>query len=90
MNPKFLILDEATSALDAFTESQVMETIGSLRGKSTVVIVAHRLSTIKNADQIIYLEKGKIIGSGTFMELQKKLPQFAEQVKLGQLELNEG
>lgn len=88
-NSNFLILDESTSSLDAFTESQVMETIGSLRGKSTVVIVAHRLSTIKDADQIIYLEKGKIIGSGTFMELQKKLPQFAEQVKLGQLELNE-
>ena len=85
----FLILDEATSALDAVTESQVMETIGALRGKTTVMIVAHRLSTIKDADQVIYLENGKIVGSGTFMELQKKLPQFAEQVRLGQLELNE-
>ena len=85
----FLILDEATSALDAVTESQVMDTVRALRGKSTVVIVAHRLSTIKDADQVIYLDDGKILGSGTFMELQNKVPQFEEQVRLGQLELNE-
>ena len=85
----FLILDEATSALDAVTESQVMDTVRALRGNSTVVIVAHRLSTIRDADQVIYLDDGKILGSGTFMELQRKVPQFEEQVRLGQLELME-
>jgi ABC-type multidrug transport system fused ATPase/permease subunit len=85
-NSNFLILDEATSALDAITESQVMNTVRALRGKSTVVIVAHRLSTIKNADQVIYLEKGKILGLGTFMDLQKIVPQFEEQVRLGNLD----
>jgi ABC-type multidrug transport system fused ATPase/permease subunit len=85
----FLVLDEATSALDAVTESQVMDTVRALRGNSTVVIVAHRLSTIKDADQVIYLEDGKILGSGTFMELQRIVPQFEEQVRLGQLELIE-
>ena len=85
----FLILDEATSALDAVTESQVMDTVRALRGNSTVVIVAHRLSTIKDADQVIYLDDGKILGSGTFTELQRKVPQFEEQVRLGQLELIE-
>ena len=88
-NSNFLILDEATSALDAVTESQVMDTVRALRGNSTVVIVAHRLSTIKDADEVIYLENGKILGSGTFAELQSRVPQFEEQVRLGQLELKE-
>jgi ABC-type multidrug transport system fused ATPase/permease subunit len=88
-NSSFLILDEATSSLDAVTESQVMDTVRALRGRSTVVIVAHRLTTIKDADQVIYLDRGEILGSGTFVELQRKLPQFAEQVKLGQLDIIE-
>ena len=82
---KILILDEATSSLDAFTESKVMETIKSLKGEKSVVIVAHRLSTIKDADQVIYLEHGEIPGIGTFSELQAALPQFNEQVRLGRL-----
>ena len=82
---KIMILDEATSSLDAITESKVMETVKSLRGKTTVIIVAHRLSTIKNADQVIYLEGGKVLGMGTFNELRKNLPQFEEQVRLGRL-----
>jgi ABC-type multidrug transport system fused ATPase/permease subunit len=82
---KILVLDEATSALDAITESKVMETVRSLRGNTTVIIVAHRLSTIKDADQVIYLEGGKVLGIGTFSELQRSLPQFEEQVRLGRL-----
>jgi len=82
---KILVLDEATSSLDAVTESKVMETVKSLRGKTTVIIVAHRLSTIKNADEVIYLENGKVLGIGTFNDLQKTLPQFEEQVRLGLL-----
>ena len=84
---KILILDEATSSLDAFTESKVMDSLKSLKGKKTVIVVAHRLSTIKNADQVIYLEHGQIQGIGTFLELQTALPQFKEQVRLGQLAL---
>jgi ATP-binding cassette, subfamily B, bacterial PglK len=82
---KLLILDEATSSLDAITESKVMETVKSLRGRTTVIIVAHRLTTIKDADQVIYLEGGKVLGVGTFTELQRNLPQFEEQVRLGLL-----
>jgi ABC-type multidrug transport system fused ATPase/permease subunit len=62
-----------------------METIESLRGTTTVIIVAHRLTTIKNADQVIYLDGGKVRGIGTFTELQRKLPEFEEQVRLGLL-----
>jgi ABC-type multidrug transport system fused ATPase/permease subunit len=82
---KILVLDEATSALDASTESKVMETVKSLRGSTTVIIVAHRLSTIKDADEVIYLDNGTVLGIGTFQELQKSLPQFDEQVRLGLL-----
>ena len=84
-NSELLILDEATSSLDAITESKVMETVKSLRGKATVIIIAHRLTTIKDADQVIYLEGGKVLGVGTFTELQQNLPQFEEQVRLGLL-----
>ena len=82
---KLLFLDEATSSLDAITESKVMESVKLLRGNTTVIIVAHRLTTIKNADQVIYLEGGKVLGMGTFTDLQRTLPQFEEQVRLGLL-----
>ena len=82
---KFLVLDEATSSLDAITENKVMETVKLLRGNTTVLIVAHRLSTIKDADQVIYLEDGKVLGIGTFTELESTLPEFKEQVRLGKL-----
>ncbi len=82
---KLLVLDEATSSLDAITESKVMDTVKLLRGNTTVIIVAHRLTTIKDADQVIYLEGGKVLGIGTFTDLQRTLPQFEEQVRLGLL-----
>lgn len=64
-NPKILILDEATSALDSKSEQLVQETINNVIGDKTVLIVAHRLSTIKNADKIVVLQKGQIIEVGT-------------------------
>lgn len=64
-NPKILILDEATSALDSKSEQLVQETINNVIGDKTVLIVAHRLSTIKNADKIVVLQKGRIIEVGT-------------------------
>ncbi len=82
---RVVVLDEASSSLDAVTESKVMETLKHLRGISTVIIVAHRLTTIRHADQVIYLEGGKVRGIGTFTELQKTLPEFKEQVRLGLL-----
>lgn len=84
-NSKFLLLDEATSSLDAIMESKVMETVRLLRGNTTVIIVAHRLTTIKDADQVIYLDGGKVLGVGTFTELQSTLPEFEQQVRLGLL-----
>lgn len=87
-NANFLVLDEATSALDSITEFQVMDTVKSLHGKTTVVVVAHRLSTIKDADEIIYLDNGNVIGIGSFSQLAATVPQFAEQIRIGSLEID--
>ncbi|MBV7433084.1 ABC transporter ATP-binding protein/permease [Dermabacteraceae bacterium TAE3-ERU5] len=85
-NPSLLVLDEATSALDNETEKKITDTIDSLSGGVTVVVVAHRLSTVKNVDQVVYLENGQIAGIGSFRELQKTNEKFAQLVALGKLD----
>jgi ATP-binding cassette subfamily C protein len=81
-NPGILFLDEATSALDAETESQISKTLDGLRGRMTIVLIAHRLSTVLNADKVIYLENGRVLAEGTFKELQSRVPKFAEAISL--------
>ena len=81
-DPKILFLDEATSALDAETESKISKVLDSLRSQMTVVLIAHRLSTVMNADKIIYLDKGKVVAQGTFAVLKKQVPDFAKAVQL--------
>ena len=68
-NPKVLILDEATSALDNLTEKLVMEKIRNLGDKKTIIMIAHRLSTVKNCDTIFYLENGEVKAYGTYEKL---------------------
>ena len=85
-NPGILFLDEATSALDAETEFEINKVLDELRGRMTIVLIAHRLSTVKNADKIIYLDNGRVVAEGTFAELQKKVPDFKNAVKLMGLE----
>ena len=68
-NPKVLILDEATSALDNQTEKVVMEAINNLNKEITIILIAHRLNTVKNCDTIFRLDKGELIGQGTYEEL---------------------
>jgi ABC-type multidrug transport system fused ATPase/permease subunit len=80
--PKMLLLDEATSALDGTTEAEISESIQAMKGSVTVVMIAHRLSTVKNADKIYYLEGGKMIASGNFDELRTKVPDFNTQALL--------
>lgn len=81
-HPKILILDEATSALDAKTEEEISEAINTLRGETTIVLIAHRLASVRSADQVIYMENGKIIAFGAFEEVRMLVPNFAEQAKL--------
>ena len=68
-NPKILILDEATSALDNDTEKAVMDAINNLGNDITIILIAHRLTTIKKCDEIIKIEKGSIVAKGKFEEL---------------------
>lgn len=81
-NPKLLVLDEATSSLDGQTESDISEAINSLHGNVTVVLIAHRLSTVRAADQVVYLSRGEIISCGSFEEVRSAVPEFEKQAQL--------
>jgi len=80
--PRFLVLDEATSALDAQTEFDVSETIAEMSGEVTRVIIAHRLATIRNCDVVVYLDRGRVVASGTFDEVGTAIPDFDRQAEL--------
>lgn len=80
--PKLLVLDEATSALDGQTELDISNAINDLKGIVTVVMIAHRLSTVRNSDQVIYMDKGKIVAKGKFEEVRKAVPDFDHQAQL--------
>jgi ABC-type multidrug transport system fused ATPase/permease subunit len=80
--PSLLVLDEATSALDSQIENEISESLSVLKGSTTIIIVAHRLSTVKDADKVVYLESGKKIAEGTFSEVRSKVTNFDAQAKL--------
>ena len=84
-NPSLLVLDEATSALDNKTEHRITQTIEHLAGEMTIIMVAHRLSTIKKADIIFFMKNGKVVSQGSFEELASINHEFRELVELGKL-----
>ncbi|PKQ17913.1 MAG: ABC transporter ATP-binding protein [Actinobacteria bacterium HGW-Actinobacteria-8] len=84
-DPAVLVLDEATSALDTATESAVTESLHALHGEVTLIVVAHRLATVKDADQIAFMREGQLIAVGTFDYLVNEVPDFAQQAALAGL-----
>lgn len=80
--PKLLVLDEATSSLDGVTEADITDAVNNLKGGVTIIIIAHRLSTVRESDVIHYMSKGRLTKSGTFEELKAAVPDFAKQAKL--------
>lgn len=80
-DPEFLVLDEATSDIDNITEEYITDAIQSLAGKKTLLVVAHRLGTVKRCDRICVLDNGEIIASGTFDELAASNPVFQRMIK---------
>lgn len=81
-DPKLLVLDEATSSLDGQTESDLADSLHQLSGKVTVIMIAHRLSSVRHVDNLIYLESGSIKSQGTFEQVRIEVPNFDRQANL--------
>lgn len=81
-NPKLLVLDEATSSLDADTEESITAALQGLDNSTTVLTIAHRLSTVEDADLVLYLNEGRLKALGTFNEVRKSVPDFDRQARL--------
>jgi len=86
--PGLLIMDEATSGLDAQTESQIGQSLDSIRGAVTVVLIAHKLNTVQKSDNIVVLQDGRVSAQGTFSEILKTNPGVAEAAKLLALDMD--
>lgn len=80
--PQLLVLDEATSSLDGETEANISDSIQAMRGSVTVLMIAHRLSTVRNADVVVYMEAGEIRATGSFEEVRILVPDFDKQAQL--------
>ena len=81
-DPMLLVLDEATSALDSETEQKVAQSIDGLRGSRTLIVIAHRLATVRKADQVLYMDKGRLVAAGTFEQVRAAVPDFDRQANL--------
>lgn len=75
-NPDVLIMDEGTASLDNETEREVMQTVKNLRGEKTIIIIAHRLSTVRNCDRLYFIKEGEVVDYGTYEELLDKCMEF--------------
>ena len=80
--PKLLVMDEATSALDSQTELEITKALAELKKETTIILIAHRLSSTRSMDKIIYLEEGKVVTIGTFSEVRERVPDFDKQSEL--------
>lgn len=84
-NSEILILDEATSSLDVETEYQITNMLNSLKGEKTIIAIAHRLSTLKSCDRLVYLKEGSVVDTGSFDELSARHADFEKLIRLSSL-----
>jgi len=80
--PKLLVMDEATSSLDSQTEQEITKALAELKKDTTIILIAHRLSSTRSMDKIVYLEAGKVVTMGTFSEVRERVPDFDKQSQL--------
>ena len=80
--PQILLFDEATSALDARSEEHIRESISELKGQCSLLVIAHRLSTVRQADRILVLDEGRLLASGTHAELSRDNELYARFVRI--------
>jgi ABC-type multidrug transport system fused ATPase/permease subunit len=80
--PKLIVLDEATSALDGETELNIGNALNQLKNDVTIIMIAHRLSTVRNSDVVVYMDRGKILSMGTFDHVRNNVPNFDRQASL--------
>ncbi|MBS2016772.1 MAG: ABC transporter ATP-binding protein [Deltaproteobacteria bacterium] len=85
LDPKVLVLDEATSSLDGVTEREIVEAIEGLRAERTMIVIAHRLSTVRSCDRLVFMSKGKIDDVGTWDELVSRNADFRKLVELSKM-----
>jgi ATP-binding cassette, subfamily B, bacterial PglK len=81
-NPDIICLDEATSSLDSITEELLSKSISEMRGLKTIIMIAHRLSTVVSADKVLFMRNGRIESIGTFSDVRREIPDFDQQAKL--------
>ena len=81
-NPEVLVMDEATSSLDGATERDIADAVDQLAGNKTLIIIAHRLSTVRHCDKIVVMDKGKVVDHGTFDDLVARNSDFQNMVEL--------
>ena len=81
-NPEIIVLDEATSALDVETEKEIMQMLKSIKGEKTIIIIAHRLATLKECDKLIYVKSGEIVDIGSYTDIKNRNEDFKNLIKL--------
>ena len=84
-DPEIIILDEATSALDVQVEHEITDMLKAISSSKTIIAIAHRLSTLKACNKLIYMKDGQIIDIGTFAELSEHYPEFKTLIKLSNI-----
>src|SRR5918995_2822634 len=84
--PRLLVLDEATSALDSVTEAKITGTLRALRGRLTIITIAHRLSTVRDADRLVLMAEGRVVDEGPFEQLRARNASFRRLVDVAALE----